>query len=101
VDTFVGGLDDLAASRHAGLEARFDRNVLHLDASRVTKVVDGSHLWLDVLVDAALSWRLLADGGILVFDYRCDDAGEDALLRPGPAIDATLALLVGSTTSCS
>jgi predicted O-methyltransferase YrrM len=58
--------------------------------------VDGSHLGLDVLVDAALSWRLLRPGGTMVFDdYLWNDRGDDPLLRPGPAIDAVLGLLEG------
>ena len=118
IDTFTGGLADRAASMHASLEQTFDHNIAVLDTGRVTKIVadsraalvdlqgqgarfdliyvDGSHLGLDVLVDAALSWRLLGDGGFLVFDdYRWNDAGDDPLLRPGPAIDAVLALLEG------
>jgi Methyltransferase domain len=56
--------------------------------------VDGSHHGLDVLVDAALSWQLLRDGGFLVFDdYVWRELGEDALLRPGVAIDAFLTLV--------
>lgn len=30
--------------------------------------IDGSHATLDVSVDAALAWRLLARGGVMVFD---------------------------------
>jgi predicted O-methyltransferase YrrM len=91
------------------LEGRFDRNVALVDASRVRKFagrthsvlprlveaaetfdfvyVDGSHRALDVLVDAALCWQLLATEGILLFD----DYGlvrEDPLEAPGIAIDA-------------
>lgn len=118
VDTFEGGLDDAGAARHVSLQATFDRNLARLDAARVTKFVDdsratllrlqrearrfdliyvdGSHLGLDVLVDAALAWRLLEPNGVLVFDdYRWNHAGDDALLRPGPAIDAILQLLEG------
>lgn len=99
-------------------ESIFDANVELVDASRVRKLVgdsrrvlpdlvaerarfdlvyvDGSHLGLDVLVDAAHSWRLLEPGGALVFDdYRYREKGEDALLRPGPAIDAFLAVTEG------
>jgi predicted O-methyltransferase YrrM len=58
--------------------------------------VDASHLALDVLVDAALSWQVLADGGFLVFDdYQWKALGEDPLLRPGPAVDAFLGLVDG------
>jgi SAM-dependent methyltransferase len=117
VDTFLGNPGS-AAREHPGLEPSFDRNVALVDANRVRKIVgasrhvlvdllderaefdlvyvDGSHLGLDVLVDAALSWRLLRSGGTLVFDdYAWNDRGEDPLLRPGPAIDAVLSLLAG------
>jgi predicted O-methyltransferase YrrM len=100
------------------LERRFDANVSRVDPSRVTKIVDdsrrallelqadgalfdliyvdGSHLGLDVLVDGALAWRVLAQNGIMVFDdYRWNDEGNDALLRPGPAIDSLLGILAG------
>ena len=38
--------------------------------------VDGSHLALDVLVDAALAWRLLSPGGVLVFDEVAEEANQ-------------------------
>jgi hypothetical protein len=58
--------------------------------------VDDSHLGLDVLADAALSWQLLAPRGVLVFDdYRWAELGDDPLLRPGPAIDAFRRLIDG------
>jgi Methyltransferase domain len=118
IDTFRGGIDDRDASLHPRLEEVFDRNVACVDATRVTKIVDdsrvallelqsrdahfdlvyidGSHLALDVMVDAALSWRLVPNGGVILFDdYQWNDLGEDKLLRPGPAIDAVLELLSG------
>jgi hypothetical protein len=120
VDTFEGG-PELIAGQHlpdAGLETAFDANVALVDASRVRKLVgdskrvlvdllaerarfdfvyvDGSHLALDVLADAALSWRLLATGGFLVFDdYNWAELGEDRLLRPGAAVDSFLVLVEG------
>jgi len=118
VDTFEGNIGDPAEVADIVLEQRFDANVALVDPSRVTKVVgrshpalldlldserrfdfvyvDGSHLALDVLVDAALSWRLLAVGGVLVFDdYEWSANGEDGLLVPKGAIDAFLTLLDG------
>jgi predicted O-methyltransferase YrrM len=119
VDTFAGSLED-ADQPHvvAGLEQTFDDNIKLVDASRVRKIVgdsrrvlldladeaghfdfiyvDGSHLGLDVIVDAALAWPLLADDGILVFDdYMWTTLGLDPLRRPGPAIDAFLSLIEG------
>jgi hypothetical protein len=120
VDTFDGGPEHIAGQHlpDAGLETAFDANVALVDASRVRKLVgdskrvlvdllaerarfdfvyvDGSHLALDVLADAALSWRLLATGGFLVFDdYNWAEFGEDRLLRPGAAVDSFLLLVEG------
>jgi predicted O-methyltransferase YrrM len=120
VDTFEGGPEHIAGQHlpDAGLETAFDANVALVDASRVRKLVgdskrvlvdllaerarfdfvyvDGSHLALDVLADAALSWRLLATGGFLVFDdYNWAEFGEDRLLRPGAAVDSFLVLVEG------
>jgi SAM-dependent methyltransferase len=117
IDTFTGSPED-AVYGYGGedLEAVFDRNVALLDATRVRKLkgpsrarlselldeestfdlvyVDGSHLALDVLVDAALSWQVLAPGGVLIFDdYDWAMLGDDRLLRPGPAVDAFLELV--------
>jgi len=109
VDTFAGGVEDAGTMRF-DLEEAFDSNVALVDASRVRKLVgdskrrlvdlldegeefelvyvDGSHLALDVLVDAALAWGLLARNGTIVFDdYGWRELGDDALLRPGKAID--------------
>jgi hypothetical protein len=119
IDTFAGSEEHRTQSVDtSGLEAVFDANVALVDQARVRKLVgdskrrlldlaeedahfdliyvDGSHLGLDVLVDAALSWSLLAEGGVLVFDdYPWAKLGEDPLLRPGPAVDAFLTLITG------
>lgn len=119
IDTFEGGLDHAGTDTvPEGLEAIFDANVALIDASRVRKLagrsserlprlleegvrfdlvyVDASHLGLDVLVDAAYAWQILRVGGYLVFDdYTWAELGRDALLRPGPAIDAFLSLMQG------
>jgi len=119
VDTFEGSPENVAyGAKVSGLEERFDRNVALVDSSRVRKLrgdsrrvvldlaeegsqfdlvyVDGSHLALDVLVDASLSWPLLVPGGIVIFDdYGWSLLGGDALLRPGPAVDSFLSLVEG------
>lgn len=115
-DATITCIDTFANS--AELESIFDANVALVDASRVHKLVgdsrrllldlvaggrqfdlvyvDGSHLGLDVMVDASLSWQLLKPGGTLVFDdYAYRELGDDALLRPGPAIDAFLTVIEG------
>ncbi|HAX81217.1 MAG TPA: class I SAM-dependent methyltransferase [Actinobacteria bacterium] len=51
--------------------------------------VDGSHQATDVLEDGVLSWPLLKVGGIMVFD---DYLWRMMESRPGPAIDAFLAV---------
>ncbi len=51
--------------------------------------IDGSHENIDVMVDAALSWRLLDRGGLMIFDdywYRRPDLGRS--FRPKLAVDA-------------
>jgi predicted O-methyltransferase YrrM len=116
IDTWVGPAEHMGETGE--LEAIFDANVALVDASRVVKLVgdskrrlvdlvsdescfdlvyvDGSHLGLDVLVDAALSWQLLEPGGVIVFDdYEWAYLGEDALLRPGKAIDAFREIVEG------
>jgi predicted O-methyltransferase YrrM len=118
IDTFAGGPSFAALGADvSGLEAAFDRNVALVDGGRVHKLVgesadhllallrdaeqfdlvfvDGSDLALDVLVDAALSWQLLAPGGYLIFDnygWR-SPLGEDPLFHPAPAVDAFLDLV--------
>jgi predicted O-methyltransferase YrrM len=125
VDTFGGGLEHrVPQTALKGLEQRFDANVALVDATRVRKLVgdsrrmlldlaeeeerfdfvfvDGSHLGLDVIVDASLAWQLLEPRGTIVFDdYDWAQLGDDALLRPGPAIDAFLSLLAGKYEAVS
>ena len=120
IDTFAGSAEQVARDLlpDTPLEGVFDANIASFDASRARKLVgdskrvlldlhreharfdfvyvDGSHLALDVLIDAALSWSLLTVGGFLVFDdYGWSAVGPDPLLRPGPAIDAFLDLVEG------
>lgn len=58
--------------------------------------VDGSHLILDVLQDAAMSWRLLRPNGIIVFDDYEHTLFPDSFgMSAGPAIRAFLSLLSG------
>ena len=119
VDTFGGSLEDHVQGDVSELEAIFERNVALVDRSRVRKLVgdskrvlldliadserydlvyvDGSHLGLDVIVDAALSWQVLDWNGTLIFDdYAWAQLGTGPLLRPGPAIDAFLGVIEGS-----
>ena len=114
IDTFSGLPEHPAYGIETSrLEDVFDDNVALLDGSRVRKLrgttrsvlpdlvdggetfdlvyVDASHRVLDVLVDAALSWRLLAPSGIAIFDdYGSVPLGKDPMHHPTPAIDAFL-----------
>jgi predicted O-methyltransferase YrrM len=101
------------------LEGRFERNVALVDASRVRRLtghtrnvllrlvdedaafdfvyVDASHLALDVLVDAALAWKLLRPGGLIVFDdYGLDY--DDPMLSPTRAIEAFHTVVASEAT---
>ena len=58
--------------------------------------VDGSHMILDVLQDAAMCRRLVRRGGILVFDDYEHALFPDSFgMTAGPAINAFLSLLSG------
>jgi hypothetical protein len=51
--------------------------------------VDGSHQAADVLSDAVLAWKLLKEGGVLIFDdYLWARYQDRPLLNPKMAIDA-------------
>lgn len=58
--------------------------------------IDGSHQAADVLTDAVLSWPLLKEGGIMVFDdYHWRPEGFTVEQTPKPAIDAFLTCFKG------
>lgn len=90
VDTWAGSDEHLCSTANlSDLEARFDHN-LSAFAYRVSKhkgmsalvlpellsagrqydliYVDGSHLADDVLNDAVTAWRMLPQGGVIIFD---------------------------------
>ena len=50
--------------------------------------IDGSHTAPDVLTDACMSWPLLNNGGMMVFDDYMWGNPRDILHRPKAAIDA-------------
>ena len=114
VDTWRGGAEHVGVNM-AHVEDRFDSNIdiaiqrKGLKGSAVVKVklesskalaryiadgkkfsfiyVDGSHAAKDVLSDAVMSWHLLNEGGIMVFDdYLWGDLNAP-LSRPKLAID--------------
>jgi SAM-dependent methyltransferase len=58
--------------------------------------IDGSHAGLDVIQDAAESWRLVKPGGIVVFDDYENAVFPDSFSLAGkPAIDAFLDMIDG------
>jgi cephalosporin hydroxylase len=58
--------------------------------------IDGCHLAIDVLQDAVLSWYLLKDNGILIFDdYGWGIQTNDEKQKPKLAIDAFLSAYKG------
>jgi predicted O-methyltransferase YrrM len=122
IDTWEGGIEhqDINTSMDA-VEKRFTHNiaaakaaashdvniVIHKDQSDMALArllvegkrnyfdfiyVDGSHQAADVLYDAAVAFRLLKGGGLMVFDdylwYENLPGGKDLLRCPKPAIDA-------------
>jgi predicted O-methyltransferase YrrM len=56
--------------------------------------IDGSHHMLDVIVDAALAWRLLAPSGLMIFDdYWYQVRHGEHWFRPRPAVDAFIGMI--------
>jgi predicted O-methyltransferase YrrM len=53
--------------------------------------IDGSHAALDVMTDAVLCWRLLAPGGLMIFDDYRDFESRPAIDAFVSLVDATVA----------
>lgn len=118
VDTWQGGDEHKDFSALSALEQRFDANVAAF-GSRVVKMkglssgvlaqlagsrlecfdliyVDGSHFADDVMLDAVFSWRLLREGGIMIFDdylWRIEQYGWEK--NPAKAVNLFLRLNKG------
>jgi predicted O-methyltransferase YrrM len=113
VDTFGGSEEERSVYRHlaaqvAGIEARFDRNLAPF-GNRVEKIkshstsalerltaqnrrfdlayIDGGHRRDDVMADSRGVWRLLAPGGVVIWDDYEWGRGLPPEERPQPAID--------------
>jgi predicted O-methyltransferase YrrM len=94
IDPFID-YEELRGTDMSRVEARFRANMKAIGADvRIRAAnesfdliyVDGSHELLDVITDAALSWPLLASGGLMIFDdYRYPGVG--------PAVDAFVKLI--------
>ncbi len=57
--------------------------------------IDGHHGSFNVIEDAILCWRLLKQGGVLIFDDYAWESREWKYDRPKPAIDFFLSILEG------
>ena len=114
IDTFEGGMESAPQDADmANVRQRFEANTgpwrqrvnLHVGLSSEILpglngafdciYIDGSHLARDVLFDAVLSWRLLKDGGILLFDDYEWQLLPEPWQRPKLAIDAFAACYHG------
>ena len=124
IDTFAGGEEhkkSAAESRRnakllRSIESRFDANTKAF-ATRIEKIrsqsipalidlgikkrrfdfayIDGGHRAAEVYADSALTWPMMARGGLVIFDdYRWDHM-PDPLANPKPGIDAFLKSIEG------
>lgn len=57
--------------------------------------IDGSHRSAEVLEDTVLAWRLLKDGGVMVWDDYGLKRYSDSLMNPSVGIDAFLRVFEG------
>jgi len=120
VDTFGGNVEHHINPYFAALapkaEAQFEANLAEF-AERVEKCkgssasvlpelgiagrhfdlayIDGSHMAADVYRDAALTWPLMASGGLVLFDDYEWDGMEHERERPKLGVDAFLAAMRG------
>ncbi len=124
IDTWAGG-EEHAQVNMGAVEQRFDRNIekalakcpgRSVDKIRDTSTyglahqmrwipapqkmfdfiyIDGSHQAPDVLCDAVMAWRVLRDGGVMVFDDYMWGDPRMPLHRPKIAIDAFMNIFAG------
>lgn len=121
IDAFAGSAEHLATPKWSielpHIEARFDSNLAEF-GGRVEKLkdtstralgnllaqgrrfdlvhVDGSHRSVDVRSDATLSWLMVRERGIVIFDDYEWDLAPDPAERPGLGIDAFLSDIAGA-----
>lgn len=120
IDTFQGSIEHIPmglGENLQSLEAVFDHNIQQTGkAKQVTKLVgfsqallrqlpvntfdvyyvDGSHIAADVLEDTVLGWRLVKEGGLIIFDdYGWEIYRDQPTLHPKLAVDAFLAVFQG------
>ena len=118
IDTWEGGVEHQRQPEVATLEGRFDHNIAAFRDRLVKRkglssvvladlareetecfdfiFIDGSHFADDVMIDAVLAWRLLQNGGIMVFDdylWRLERYGWKK--NPAQAVNLFLRLIDG------
>ena len=104
VDTFTGSLE-FQCHDNSMIYDNFKRNIGHDKRVKTVRsttkkflkktnelfdfiYIDASHITKDVLSDAMLSWDILKNNGILIFDdYEWDIYPKTSMLHPKPAID--------------
>jgi Methyltransferase domain len=121
VDTFTGGSEHISNAGYSieldKIEGRFDANLKDY-GGRVRKIkstsalalsrlmaqnesfdliyIDGSHKRDDVMIDSLLSWKLLNDGGVMIWDdYGGGDVDWPAEQLVSPAVDTFLSWNAG------
>jgi predicted O-methyltransferase YrrM len=93
-ERFIHNMQLLQSKKACGLSARQGKSVDELALCIAAEekydfiYIDGSHQAPDVLTDACMSWPLLKQGGLVVFDDYMWGNPRDALHRPKIAIDA-------------
>ncbi|MGV3633065.1 MAG: class I SAM-dependent methyltransferase [Pseudorhodoplanes sp.] len=124
VDTFAGGqehqeaaaVDPQEAEMLRNIEARFDANtgafsgrIEKVKASSVDALIqlgvaerrfeiayiDGGHRAREVYADSALTWPLMAPGGLVIFDDYLWQQMPDPMDNPMPGVDAFLRSIDG------
>ena len=93
VAEFGGRIRPLKGFSHAILPRLLD------DGERFDVIfIDGSHFYADVVIDSQLGWRLLAPGGVLIWDDYLWRRAEYGRLVPKLAIDQFLTAWRGRYT---
>jgi glycosyltransferase involved in cell wall biosynthesis/2-polyprenyl-3-methyl-5-hydroxy-6-metoxy-1,4-benzoquinol methylase len=114
IDTFEGGIEHQFSDELSLIESRFDGNLKRAKCeNKLIKIVglsqsclrelplshydviyiDGSHIASDVLEDTILCWRLLKNGGMIIFDdYQWEGYRDQPLKHPAPAINTFLSI---------
>jgi predicted O-methyltransferase YrrM len=114
IDTFEGGIEHQFSDELSLIESKFDGNLKRAKCeNKLIKIVglsqsclrelplshydviyiDGSHIASDVLEDTILCWRLLKNGGMIIFDdYQWEGYRDQPLKHPAPAINTFLSI---------